>query len=301
MPAYGSNVPDVSIVFFGTEEFSLVALEALVNAGYHVALVVTKPDSLSGRGMKRRSSPVKEFALNKRIDVIQPDRIPEADAAITATPKRVGVLSSYGKIIPQSTLNLFDHGIINIHPSLLPNYRGPSPIETALINGDEHTGVSLMKLAPSMDAGPVYVQQSVVIDSDTDATELYETCARLGSSLLIDSLERILSGELKPAPQDDSLASYTQLLNKTMSRVDPERQTAEEIERHVRAYIEYPRTRLTIQDHYVIITAASLDMSESDILPLDCANGTRLAIRELVAPSGKRMSGADFSRGYLTK
>lgn len=287
-----------NIVFFGTETFSVAALRALVEAGYHIAAVVTKPDRPFGRGMKLQAPVVKTYALEHGIIVLQPERLSDIDQALSAIARPLGVLSSYGKIIPESTLALFERGIINIHPSLLPKYRGPTPIETALINGDAQTGVSLMRLVAAMDAGPVYVQKPLAITPGASATDLYTLCAQTGSQLLIDSLPAIASGELAPTKQDETAATYTQLLNKKDARVDPERQTAEFIDRHVRAYEQFPRTRLELGGHDVIITKAHVGAPESGTLTIKCADNTWLHIDQLIVPSGKSMSGADFQRGY---
>lgn len=287
-----------NIVFFGTEAFSLEALKALVENDYDVDAVVTKPDSQHGRGMQLHAPVVKSYALEHGLQVLQPERLSEIEAEIAAIPDRLGVLSSYGKIIPESILSLFERGIVNIHPSLLPKYRGPSPIETAIINGDTETGVSLMRLVAQMDAGPVYVQTKLQIDAQTSASDLYKKCAQTGSALLVESLPLIINGQLFPTPQDETQATYTALLHKHDAHVDPAHQTATEIERHIRAYEEYPRTRLTIHGHEVIILSAHVGEPAAHDLVIHCAHGTKLIIDRLIAPSGRTVSGADFQRGY---
>ena len=147
-----------TVVFFGTEDFSLTALQGLVTAGYTIAAVVTKPDSKRGRDQKLTPPSVKVFAHEQGIPVWQPTKLAEITADIQALGDVAGVLVSYGKIIPQATIDLFDPGIINVHPSLLPLYRGPSPIESAIKNGDTQTGATIMQLAAGMDSGPIYAQ-----------------------------------------------------------------------------------------------------------------------------------------------
>ena len=142
-----------SIVFFGTEDFSLVALEALVEAGFPVEVVVTKPDMPKGRGHVLTEPLVKTFAKKHGIQVWQPAKLNDINDDIAKLNNPIGVLVSFGKIIPQKTLDLFTPGIINVHPSLLPKYRGPSPIEAAILMGDQETGVSIMRLSAQMDAG----------------------------------------------------------------------------------------------------------------------------------------------------
>ena len=289
---------DSNIIFFGTETFSLSALESLVDAGYHLAAVVTKPDSAQGRGMLVKPTAVKTYALAHGLKVLQPQSLQEVEPDIADIPNRIGVLSSYGKIIPESTLGLFGRGIINIHPSLLPSYRGPAPIETAIFRGDHQTGVSLMRLVAKMDAGPIYAQTVIELPHDVTAASLYKICARTGSDLLLRHLPAITKNELNPIAQDEARATYTKLLSKHNGQVDPERQTAEEIERHIRAYEIYPRTRLFIHGHEVIVSKAHVAHPNATDLSVRCSHDTWLIIDSLVAPSGRTMSGADFQRGY---
>ena len=148
-----------TIIFFGTDNFSLIALQGLIDAKYKIAAVVTKPDSKSGRGQQLKFPSVKTLALKHNIAVWQPQKVSDIDDNIVALSTEViGVLVSFGRIIPKSTIDLFSPGIINLHPSLLPKYRGSTPIESAIINGNKLTGVSIMQLVPAMDAGPVYEQ-----------------------------------------------------------------------------------------------------------------------------------------------
>lgn len=287
------------IVFFGTDEFSLAALTGLIEAGYSVAAVVTKPDSLQGRGRKLTPPPVKTLATQHNIPVWQPDRLRDITEDIAALDEPIGVLSSYGKIIPQSTIDLFDPGIINVHPSLLPLYRGPTPIETAIANGDEKTGVSIMQLAASMDAGPVYAAKEHPLTGTETKPELYHTLATVGTNLLLETLPGILNGSLTPAPQDEDKATYTRLLSKEDAWLDPEAVTAVEAERLVRAHLGFPKTKITLGGHTIIITKAHVEKSQQNQLTIPCKDDTYLAVDEVVAPSGRRMSTADFTRGYL--
>ena len=150
------------IVFFGTEDFSLYSLRALVEAGFNIVAVITKPDSRRGRSNKLIQPAVKQFASQHHIPVWQPKRLKDIISDIkNITPQPTGVLVSYGKIIPQTIIDLFQPGIINVHPSLLPKYRGPSPIESAIANRDKITGVTIMQLEQAMDAGPIYHQQKL--------------------------------------------------------------------------------------------------------------------------------------------
>jgi len=285
-------------VFFGTEEHSLIALRGLVEAGMPVAAIVTKPDAAKGRGKKLTSPAVKVYAEEHGIPVWQPTRLKEITEDIQTLDNPVGVLVSYGKIIPQKTLELFTPGIINVHPSLLPKYRGPSPIESAIVNRDNKTGVTIMCLVSAMDAGPIYLQAPYALDFTETKPELYNTLFTLGTNLLISKLPAILSGDLQPIPQDDNDASYCALLSKEDGNLDLTKLTPGEAEARVRAYLGYPRTRVAIGEHTIIVTKAHGVMTQKTPLDLVCANGAFLSIDELIAPSGKTMSAADFLRGY---
>ena len=291
----GINQP---IVFFGTEEHSLIALRGLVDAGLPIAAVVTKPDAAKGRGKKLTPPAVKVYADAHSIAVWQPTRLKEITEDIKKLDNPIGVLVSYGKIIPKKTLELFTPGIINVHPSLLPKYRGPSPIESAIVNRDNKTGVTIMRLISAMDAGPIYQQVPYALDFTETKPELYNTLFTLGTHLLISKLPAIVSGELQPMPQDDNNATYCALLSKEDGDLDLTTLTPGEAEARVRGYLGYPRTRVTIGNHTIIITKAHGVMTQKTPLDLVCANGAFLSIDELIAPSGKTMSGDDFLRGY---
>ena len=149
------------IIFFGTEDFSAVSLQKLIDEGFEVAGIITKPDSKKGRGQKLQSPKVKKIGENFKIPVLQPQKMNEIIEFVQNFENPVGVLVSFGRIIPQEIIDLFTPAIVNVHPSLLPKYRGPSPIESAILNGDTKTGVSLMKLSKEMDAGDVYSQEEL--------------------------------------------------------------------------------------------------------------------------------------------
>lgn len=291
----GINHP---IVFFGTEDFSLYSLRALVEAGFPVAAVVTKPDTKRGRQGILTKPAVKIFAESHNIPVWQPTKLSEIADDIARLDSPAGVLVSYGKIIPEHIINLFTPGIINVHPSLLPLYRGPSPIESAIRNRDARTGVTLMKLVKAMDAGPIYFQVPYVLDHTETRPELYTTLGQLGANLLVQKLPAILDGSLTPEPQDDAQATYCALLSKDDSTIDPRTMTPGEAEAKIRAYLDFPRTRMDVLGHNVIVTKAHGVMTAESALDIPFHNGAFLSIDEVIAPSGKRMSGEDFLRGY---
>lgn len=289
--------PSKTILFFGTDSFSVSALRHLIEAGYSIGAVITKPDTKSGRGQKVTPPAVKVLAEQHAIPVWQPTRLDEITNDIAAFDQPVGVLSSFGRIIPQHIIDMFTPGIINVHPSLLPAYRGPSPIETAILNGDRQTGASIMLLSAAMDAGPVYVQASYPLTGIETQPELYEQLADFGSSLLIQHLPHILDGTLLPTPQLGDV-TYTHLLQKSDAVVDPLAYKAATLARKVRAHLVYPKTKLTLLGQPVTITAASASPVQTSSLDVICGDGEFLVISELIGPSGRRMTGHDFLNGY---
>lgn len=286
-----------TIIFFGTDTFSASALTALIEADYTIGAVITKPDSKSGRGQRVTAPLVKQIAIEHNIPVWQPTKLSEVIDQIKALGDVIGVLSSYGKIVPKAIIDLFHPGIINIHPSLLPLYRGPSPIETAIINGDEQTGVSIMKLTAEMDAGPVYAQEVYELDGTETAPQLYDELSALGGRMLIETLPSIIEGNLLPSPQSNA-AIFCYLLKKEDAFLKPEKITAVQAERHVRAYLAFPKTKLTVLDQPVIITKAHVSAEKQTALDIAFEGGQFLSIDELIGPSGRSMSGSAFLNGY---
>ena len=288
-----------TIVFFGTEDFSLTVLSSLIDHGYSIAAVVTKPDSKRGRGQILAMPSVKKLAIKYNIPVWQPSKIADINNDIKSLGNDItGVLVSFGKLIPQSTINLFKPGIINVHPSLLPKYRGPSPIESAIENGDSQTGVSIMELSAEMDKGPVYGYIVHKLSGHETDKDLYKTLAQVGADKLIELLPKIIDGSIKPMPQNDSLATYCKLLNKEDSLLDQNKITAEQAERKVRAHLDFPKTKLTIFDHTIVITKAHVSNNKKTPLDIEFNNKKFLSIDELIAPSGRTMSARDFLNGY---
>ena len=287
------------IVFFGTENYSLITLKALVDNGFNVVCVVTKPDTRRGRGHKLTEPPVKVFAKSHNIPVLQPNKVSEITEYIKQLQPVTGILVAYGKIIPQSIIDLFTPGIINVHPSLLPKYRGPSPIEAAIANRDHETGVSIMQLDSKMDAGPIYSQITQPLTREETKPELYDKLFHDGTALLIKNLPDIINGHIKTTPQDHSTATYCQLLSKDKSWLNPESMTTTEAEAHIRAHLGFPRSRLIIDGKDVIIARAHCSNSPSSILDQKFTDGNYLIIDELIAPtSGKKMTAEEFLRGH---
>lgn len=292
-----------TIIFFGTDEFSAASLRELIAKGFTIGAVVTKPDSHQGRGRKLTASVVKQIAEANNIPVWQPLRVDALTEHIqklskNGTAKPIGVLVSYGKLIPQAIIDLFEPGIINVHPSLLPKYRGPSPIETAILNGDTETGVTIMQLTKQMDAGPIYSQLTVPLLDIETTPDLEAQLAELGAQQLGLTLPAIMNGTIQPTPQDDAIATYCQLLTKDDSVLDCSTLTAEQAERRIRAYLRFPKSKLTVAGHAIVATSAHVTNTHSSPLDIACIDGRFLSIDELIGPSGRTMSAAAFLNGY---
>lgn len=291
------------LVFFGNERLvsglkttNAPVLRALIEHGYTIAAVVSHHSD--GKSRTNRELEVAQVAAEHNIPVLLPNRPSEIRDELTALGAEAAILIAYGRIIPQSVIDIFPKGIINIHPSLLPKYRGPTPIESVIASGDKETGVSIMQLTAGMDEGPVYAQVTVPLTGAETKFDLYEKLSSTSVGLLIDVLPKILDGSLQPTAQDDSKATYSQLLSKADSKLDPTSVTAAQAERNVRAHLTFPKTKTTITGHDIIITKAHVAQEAKTPLDIECRDGAFLSIDELIAPSGRIMSGEAFLRGY---
>ena len=291
------------LVFFGTELFSVPSLQALIDAGYDIAAVITKPDTVRGRGKKTFVHPVKQIGLDHNIPVLQPQRLVDIEAELRSFHATAAVLVSYGKIIPKRVLDVFEPiGIINIHPSRLPQFRGPSPIEATIVSGQHDTAVSIMKLDAGMDTGPVYIQREVALTGNESKPDLVTQLSSIGAETLITALPDILSGNLVAKPQENTDVSVTSLISKHDGVLDPTTDDAPLLERKIRAYQGYPKPHLTILNNDVIVTSAKVvPISLPNTLTVACAHKTWLEITSLIAPSGRTMLAEDFLRGYGTR
>jgi methionyl-tRNA formyltransferase len=290
------------LVFFGNERLatgvsrtSAPTLRALIDNGYDVTAVVSNYEK--GRSRNARELEIAEVAKQHNIPVLLPAHLDDIKDDIKSMKADFGVLVAYGKIIPREIIDIFPHGIINIHPSLLPKYRGPAPIEQVILDGASQTGTSIMQLVLKMDAGAVYAQDKIKLTGHESKEELAEELLLKGVGLLINSLPQILDKSLLPTLQDESQASYTHLLKKEDGIINWE-QPAKEIERQVRAYAGFPKSRTKIVSHDIVITKARVAKHKEDGgLVMECQPGW-LEIKELIAPSGRKITGAEFIRGY---
>jgi len=240
---------DTRVLFAGTPEFALASLQALTDAGIAPVAVLTQPDRPAGRGKRVTASPVKQFALERGIDVLQPTTLkdPEAVEGIAAFDPDVLVVAAYGLILPQAVLDVPAKGCINVHASLLPRWRGAAPIQAAILAGDTETGVSLMAMTAGLDCGPVYVEEAVAIGPEQTAGELHDRLAALGGDLLVRHFDAIVSGALEAVEQDETAATYAGKISRQDARLDWQR-PAEELHRQVRAYNPVPGAFFLLDD-----------------------------------------------------
>lgn len=291
------------LVFFGSDDFSAAMLERLLQHNFFksdLKYVVTKAPRKKGRGNVVLPTAVEQLCASiENVQILHANNRRELDAVIESLPQPLhGVLVSYGVIVSNFVLDRFTPGIINFHPSLLPKHRGPSPVETTILDGDKQAGVSVMQLAEKMDAGPVYAQKALPLTGQETAPELYETIVEHCADWFAEQLQAIFDGRLKPQEQDDSAATYTHIFTKTDGQMDPAIKTANELEREVRAYQSFPKSRLHWNGADIIVTKSHvLAQNETAPMTVPCVNNTTLVIDELVAPSGKRMSAEAYLRG----
>lgn len=293
------------LVFFGNERLvsglkhtAAPLLSGLLSQGYNVVAVVAHHEA--GRSRSARKLEVAEIAIQHSLPVHLPDRAEDIIDILRSYHADAAILSAYGRIIPSSIIDLFEpYGIINLHPSLLPRHRGPTPIESTILQGDKTAGISIMKLSAGMDEGPVYGQAELPLVGNEDKFELYHKLSKLGTTTLLELLPDILSGQLSVQLQKNNDVSYTSLITKEDGHIVPATDDAVTIERKVRAYLGYPKCRISIYNKDVFITSAKVVQSfDSGPLVVACKDNTYLEILELVAPSGKTMSGEAYQRGY---
>ncbi len=229
------------IVFAGTPEFALASLTALVDAGQVPVAVYTQPDRPAGRGRRTSASPVKIYAEQQGLPVFQPQTLRDdrAAAELASLKPDLLIVAAYGLILPQNVLDIPTTACINVHASILPRWRGAAPIQAAILAGDKTTGISLMQMTAGLDCGPVFSTRSVEIGDDESAGELHDRLATLGGELLVADLDAIVSGELRPAAQDDASATYAGKIQKQDAEIDWT-QPAELLHRHIRAYNPVP-------------------------------------------------------------
>lgn len=246
------------IVYMGTPEFAAIALDALVK-GYDVVAVITQPDKPQGRNRKLVSTPVKVKAQEYGIPVYQPQKVRDEETVqmIREYHPDVIVVAAYGQILPESILNIPAYGCINIHASLLPKYRGAAPIERAILDGEQVTGVTTMYMEKGLDTGDMIDKVEVKIEADDTGATLHDKLAKAGANLIVKTLSQIQDGTVKRTKQDDTESCYAAMLTKEMGQIDFSR-PADELERLVRGLIPWPCAYTDIDGKNVKIYKASV-------------------------------------------
>lgn len=282
-------------VFFGTGPLAESVLASLYRTGYIPSLVVTKPDAPQGRHMQMTAPHIKTWCEMKNIPVYQPETLKDLDETSPLFTQKadVFVVASYGKLIPETILNLPKHGVLNVHPSLLPLYRGASPIESALLDGTVTTGVSIIKLDNEMDHGPILAQTGYTIPLTATAGTIEVEAGMLGGHLLAQVLVEYIEGRLIPKEQDHAHATFCKKIDKSLGEIKLT-DSAGEVQRKYRAFTPWPGL-------YFFITHNDKPMRVK-ITSVDCVHTKEFAsdVIEKVVPEGKHeISWEDFKRGYL--
>jgi methionyl-tRNA formyltransferase len=302
----------LDLVFCGTPEFAVPTLEKLVAAGFRVQLVVTQPDRPKGRGLEFGASPAKLSALKLSLPITQPDRIKANDVfreQIGALKPDAIIVVGYGRLIPQWMLDLPPLGNINLHASLLPKYRGAAPIQWAIAQGENITGVTTMRLDAGLDTGGILLQREVSIGSEDTAESLAPRLASIGADLMIETLQGLEASSIQPRPQDNSRATLAPILKKEDGLVDFSR-SAPEIFNRIRGFHPWPGAYTKFRGKTLQIlkakpasesvTPAELS-TKADHLFVGCGHNTSLELLELQLEGKKRSSARDFVHGYRPK
>jgi methionyl-tRNA formyltransferase len=309
------------VIFLGSPEFALPALRRLIDSEHEIVGVFTQPDRPAGRGRKLLPPPVKLLASEHALPVFQPESVsaPDIVELMRTLAPDVGVIAAYGQILRQRVLDVPPHGILNIHASLLPRWRGAAPIPAAILAGDAETGATIMKVVRELDAGPMLASVRIAIGHDDTTATLTPRIAERGADLLLDVLPRYADGEIAPQPQDDERATYAPQIKKTDAMIDWERESAEHIARKVRAYNPWPVAfsyldgePLRIVEAFPIATGADprrpppgtiarAEQHHGSAVEAELAIATIdgwLAVRALQPPGRRALSAAEYLRGH---
>ena len=301
-----------TVIFFGTPDFAVASLEALIKAEqYDIRAIVTRSDKPAGRGKQIQSSSIKLKALEYKLNVLEPEVLDEEFFnKIKSLEPEIAVVVAYGKILPQKLLDIPTHGFINIHPSLLPQYRGSSPMQAAILNNDDITGVSIMLLDQKMDHGPILLQQEFELSNDIVLPELHDNLAVLGADLLIQAIDGYLDSSIRPQKQNHSAATFTKMIDKQSGQINWSK-PATEIYAQIRAYTGWPGAYTEYKNNKLEITKAGLVNSisntkqqiglvvkVSDKILVQCKDNSAIELLEVKLAGKNKTSIADFIRGH---
>jgi len=310
----------MKIIFFGSSQFAIPILKALASSNYKPSFAVTEPDAPAGRKQILTPTPVAKSAEKLRIKLIKLDQLSQLVQFVKKEKPDLCIVTSYGKILPKEILDIPKFGFINVHPSLLPKFRGPTPIQSAILTGEKSTGVTILQVDEQVDHGKIISNIRVPITKDETYTTLSEKLANLGAKLLIDTLPKYFSGKIKLEEQDHSRATFTKLLTREDGRIDWQK-SADEIERMSRAYENWPgiwsywTTKSEKKSQFnrrikilkISILNSTVSCAENDIgrtfltadqkLAVNCKTGT-LLIEQLQLEGSKPQSSKSFLNGH---
>jgi len=300
----------MKIIFMGTPDFSVGTLEALVEAGHEITLVISQPDRPKGRGHELQPTPVKEAALRLGLEIFQPVKIREEAAVqrIRDTEADVIVVVAFGQLIPKSILEMKKYGCINVHASLLPKYRGAAPIQWAVIDGEKESGVTIMQMDEGLDTGDMLLKRALTLEEKETGGSLFEKLSALGASLCVEALAKLEKGQLIPQKQGETTTDYAKMLTKDMGKLDFSR-PAEELERLIRGLNPWPSAYTRLAGKNLKVWAADSCEEQAagacgeivkvtkNAVYVACGQGS-LKITELQLQGKKRMDTAAFLRGY---
>lgn len=298
------------ILFMGTPDFAVASLRRLVEDGHEICGVITQPDKPKNRGHKMQPTPVKEYALTKSLEVYQPLKAKDGEAMgiVESLNPELIVVAAYGKVLPEELLNYPKYGSINVHSSLLPAYRGAAPINWAILDGLEKTGVTIMYMAKELDAGDIILQKTTAIGESEDALALTTRLAELGAEALSEAVVALGNGTATRTPQEHEKHTYASMLSREMSPIDWTR-SAREINCQVRGLIPWPCASAELAGTkfkvYQTVVGSETDKAPGTILSASkkgievaCGDGRSLLITELQAEGGKRMAAAAYLLGH---
>ena len=301
------------IVFFGTPQFAVPSLEALISSPHRVALVVTQPDKRRNRGQKVTDAPVKAAARAHDLPVYQPDRLrdPEVIGTIREHQPDIGVVAAYGKLIPGDLLRLPRHGMVNVHASLLPKYRGAAPVHRSVMNGDLETGVTIMQMVEALDAGDMLAKSRRAIGPDETSEQLERELAGDGARLLLEVLDRIQAGTVQAESQDESLSTYAPRLRKEEGLIDWTL-SSRQIHDRVRGLYPWPHAYSHLEGARLIVLKVRLKADTATDAPgtivnvsrdeIEVATGNGQIVITEVQPEGKRpMTTREFLAGRAVR
>jgi methionyl-tRNA formyltransferase len=306
-----TDAPALRLVYFGTPAFAVPSLQALIDSRHPVVGLVSQPDRPRGRGHQLQPTPTRAVAEAHGIAVMQPARVREESflSAVRALTPDLGVVAAFGRILPDELLAIPRLGMINVHASLLPRYRGAAPIQRAVLAGDHETGVTIMRVVSELDAGPMFASRRIPIGPDATSGEIEAALAALGAPLLLEVVEAIAAGRARETPQDHAAATYAPKITKAEGTIDWS-QPARRIHDQVRGLQPWPLASTVLRDvRYVIRRTRVLDdaaasgeageilEAEGDRLIVACGSATAISIYE-IQPEGRRtMTAREFLSG----